>query len=82
MKIETKDYYWTCGEPGCCSEYGTILYIDGKEVEDRRFMDAGDAYRYILEELQGHEIDYIYEDEPDFMGDGTFADLDLEGYDE
>jgi hypothetical protein len=80
MKIETKDYHWTCGEPGCCDEYGTILYIDGKEVEDRRFGDAGDAYRYILEELQGHEIDYIYEDdEPEFMGDGTFADSSLEG---
>ena len=62
MKIETKDYHWTCGEPGCCDEYGTILYIDGKEVEDRRFSDSGDAYRYILEELQGHEVDYIYDE--------------------
>jgi len=81
MKIVTKDYYWTCGA-GCCTEWGTILYIDGKEVEDRRFMDAGDAYRYILEELQGHDVDCIYEDEPEFMGDGTFADLDLEELDE
>ena len=62
MKIETKDYHWECGD-GCCTEYGTILYIDGKEVEDRRFMNAGDAYRYILEELQGHEIDYLYDDD-------------------
>lgn len=69
MKIETKDYYWECGEPGCCSEWGTILYIDGKEVSDRRFVDCAEAYRYILEELQGHEVDYI---EPD-------PDLDLEG---
>jgi hypothetical protein len=63
MKIETKDYYWTCGEPGCCSEYGVILYIDGKEVEDRRFSSDADAYRYILEEIQGHEIDYIHEED-------------------
>lgn len=62
MKIETKDYYWECGEPGCCSEYGTILYIDGVEVSDRRFGDTSDAYRYILEELQGHGVDYIYEE--------------------
>jgi hypothetical protein len=63
MKIGTKDYYWECGEPGCCSEYGVILYIDGKEVEDRRFGDTADAYRYILEELQGHTVDYIREEE-------------------
>ena len=63
MKIATKDYFYECGEPGCCSEWGTILYIDGKEVSDRRFMDAGDAYKYVLEEILGHETDYIYEDE-------------------
>jgi alanyl-tRNA synthetase len=62
MKIETKDYYWECGD-GCCSEYGTILFIDGKEIEDRRFGDTRDAYLYVLEEMLGHEVDYIYEDE-------------------
>ena len=63
MKIETKEYYWECGEPGCCSEWGTILYIDGKEVSDRRFSSDSDAYRYVLEELLNHEVDYIYDDE-------------------
>jgi hypothetical protein len=63
MKIETKDYYWECGEPGCCSEYGTILYIDGKQVTDRSFSSECDAYRYILEELLGHEIGYIDDEE-------------------
>ena len=63
MKIETKDYYWECGEPGCCSEWGTILYIDGKEVSGRRFGSDSDAYIYILEELLGHEVDYIYEED-------------------
>ena len=62
MKIETKEYFWECGEPGCCSEWGVILYIDGEEVTDRRFADTSDAYRYILEEIQGHEVDYIYEE--------------------
>lgn len=61
MKIVTKDYHWECGD-GCCTEWGTILYIDDKEVEDRRFMDAEDAYRYVLEELLGHEVDIIYEE--------------------
>jgi hypothetical protein len=63
MKIETKDYYWECGEPGCCSEWGTILYIDGKEVSDRRFSSDSDAYRYVLEEILNHEVDCIYDDE-------------------
>ena len=79
MKIVTKDYHWECGD-GCCTEWGTILFLDGKEVEDRRFMDAEDAYRYVLEELLNHEVDMIY-DEPEFMGDGTFADSNLEGDD-
>jgi len=62
MKIETKEYHWACGEPGCCDEYGVILYIDGKEVEDHRFGDTADAYRHVLEEIQGNIVDYIYED--------------------
>lgn len=61
MKIETKDYYYECGEPGCCSEYGVILYLDGKEIFDRRFRTDADAYCYVLEELLGHEVDFIYE---------------------
>ena len=32
MKIETKEYEWSCGDD-CCYEWGTILYLDGKEVE-------------------------------------------------
>lgn len=64
MKIVTKDYHWECGD-GCCEEWGTILYIDGKEVEDRRFMDAEDAYRYVLEELLNHEVDMIYDETDD-----------------
>lgn len=61
MKIETKDYHWECSD-GCCTEWGTILYLDGKEVEDRRFMSTEDAYQFVLEELLGHEVDIIYED--------------------
>lgn len=65
MKITTKDYYWECGAPGCCTEYGTILYIDDKEVDDRRFMNVEDAYRYVLEELLHHEVDTIYYENTD-----------------
>lgn len=63
MKIETKDYYWECGEPDCCAEWGAILYIDGVEVSDRRFRGTSDAYQYVLEEVLGHEVDYIDEEE-------------------
>jgi len=61
MKIETKDYYWDCGDPACCVECGVILYIDGEEV-DLSFGDIGDAYRYVLEHLQGCEVNYIQGD--------------------
>lgn len=62
MKIQTKDYFWECGD-GCCTQYGTYLYIDGKLLEDREFSSSGDAYLYILQEVLGHEIDKLYEDE-------------------
>lgn len=62
MKIQTKDYFWECGD-GCCTQYGTYLYIDGKLLEDREFSSSGDAYLYILQEVLGHEIDELYEGE-------------------
>ena len=62
MKIETQDYVWECGD-GCCTQYGTYLYIDGKLLEDREFSSSGDAYLYVLQELLGHEVDELYEDE-------------------
>ena len=62
MKIETKDYFWSCGEPGCCTEWGTTLYINGIEVTDRSFSDSAAAYHYVLEELLGHEVGIIYEE--------------------
>lgn len=62
MKIETKEYFWECGD-GCCTQWGTLLYIDGKLLEDREFSSAGDAYRYVLGEMLGHEVDELYEDE-------------------
>ena len=64
MKIVTKDYHWECGD-GCCKEWGTILYIDGKKIEDRQFMDSEDAYRYVLEELLNHEVDMIHDETDD-----------------
>lgn len=65
MKIETKEVVWQCGD-GCCTSYYTVLYIDGKEVEDRRFCGSWEAYQYVLEEVLGHEVDFI-EDEEDWL---------------
>lgn len=60
MKIRTKDYYWECGEPGCCSEYGTRLYIDDKEI-DERFSNEASAYRYVLETILQHSVETLYD---------------------
>jgi hypothetical protein len=62
MKIETKDYRWECGD-GCCTEYGITLYIDGKEVEDRAFGSIQEAYQYIIEDILGHEVYQLEDDE-------------------
>ena len=32
LKITLKEWDYTCGD-GCCTEYGTQILIDGKEVE-------------------------------------------------
>jgi hypothetical protein len=62
MRIETKDYSYQCGD-GCCYEYGTILYIDGKQITDRRFSCEAEAYLYILQDVLGHQVDYIDDEE-------------------
>lgn len=58
MKIETQDYSYSCGD-GCCYNYGTILFIDGKQIENREFSSSGDAYEYVLTEILGYEVDYM-----------------------
>lgn len=55
MIVATKDWSHTCGG-GCCFSYGTTLYIDNKEVEDRTFFSHEDALCYVLEELLGVEV--------------------------
>ncbi len=37
VKVTHKDYYWECGEPGCCSDYGTdsIFEHEGEIYEIR-----------------------------------------------
>ena len=55
MRIETEEMLWECGDK-CCTEYGTVLYIDGRQVEDCEFSNEAQALRYVLEEVLGHEV--------------------------
>ena len=32
VNIEVKDYVWDCGD-GCCTNYGTIVIVDGQELK-------------------------------------------------
>jgi hypothetical protein len=67
MKIETKEWDYTCGD-GCCYNWGVSLFIDGKQIEDREFSDVASAYEYVLVEILGNEVDYIekeYEEDHD-----------------
>lgn len=56
MRIETQESFWQCGDK-CCTEYGTVLYIDGRLVEDCEFSNEAQALRYVLEKVLGHEVD-------------------------
>lgn len=61
VKIELTEYYHECGD-GCCTTYGTITKVNGKELESHN-QDAGTILQQVLEEL-GYtvEIDENYED--------------------
>jgi hypothetical protein len=40
IKITLQPWHYTC-EDGCCDEYGTALYVDGKEIT--RHFDADES---------------------------------------
>ena len=70
VKITTKDRYYECGEPGCCSEYWTdwVLYIDGVQVEEGKSDDSHyaelNAALAAIEHL-GHKISIDREEDED-----------------
>lgn len=70
MKVEItfKSWDYHCSD-GCCSEYGTSILLNGKEVEhhdneqhDNRFLgdDAESALKSVLKAL-GYEVEFSYE---------------------
>ena len=56
-KLKIKLVHWdnTCGD-GCCTTYGTDLFIDDKEIEGDYSSVDGEQLKSILEHI-GYEIE-------------------------
>lgn len=54
LKITLDEYSTTCGD-GCCSNYGTVTYINGVEMSCHN-QDVSTIVRQILEHL-GYDVD-------------------------
>lgn len=62
MKVELEDYAYECGD-GCCTEYGTILYINDEVY--REFWDDISALEHVLTEFFNVTVCYKFTDEQD-----------------
>lgn len=64
LKIFTREVYWECGEPGCCSgtNYYTTITEDNEEYLYE--VDSSEALLKHLKEVHGIsvEIDGVYDD--------------------
>ena len=62
IKITLDEYNTTCGD-GCCTNYGTVTYIDGVEMPCHN-QDAPTIITQILEHL-GYDVDmeFLYNGE-------------------
>lgn len=56
VKIELEEYCYTCGD-GCCTTYGTITKVNGKELELHN-QDTKTILEQVLEEL-GYNVEII-----------------------
>lgn len=64
MKVEFQEYVYECGD-GCCTEWGTNLYIDDKFVGS--FNGSEELTRLILQNVLPDrvvEIDWLPSDIP------------------
>lgn len=63
IKITLDEYNTTCGD-GCCTDYGTVTYVDGVEMPCHN-QDTPTVVTQILEHL-GYEVDIelLYNGEP------------------
>lgn len=64
LKITLEDWDYTCSD-GCCTDYGTSLYLNGEKLEhpdsEQHYngyigMDVGTALRAVLKKL-GYEVE-------------------------
>lgn len=56
LKIELNEYYYNCAD-GCCTNYGTITKLNGKEL-DLHNQDTGTILEQVLVEL-GYDVEII-----------------------
>jgi hypothetical protein len=59
--IELNDYHYTCGD-GCCDNYGTVIKVDGEELEGRN-TDAGAILKEVLTHLGYTKVKVIIDGE-------------------
>jgi hypothetical protein len=56
MKIKIEPWEYTCGEPGCCYDWGYQLIVDGVSLGDD-FTSEADALSHVLVEILGHTVE-------------------------
>jgi len=70
VKIKLEEWQYQCGD-GCCDNYGTYLYVNGKKLEhpnpeiyDNGYLgqDVSTALEAVLKEL-GYEVEIEYDSE-------------------
>jgi hypothetical protein len=42
-EIILEDWHYSCGEPGCCDDYGTTLTVNGEVITDDFEADETDV---------------------------------------
>lgn len=55
LKVEVKDWSYTCGD-GCCYTYGTEIYINDKLVSRGDYNSIEIILKDVLENL-GHKVE-------------------------
>ena len=53
--IELQDWDHTCGD-GCCTTYGTDIYLNGEKLEEQYADNSTNALKAVLEKL-GYEVE-------------------------
>jgi len=46
VKLHVEDWHWTCGD-GCCDDWGTDIFIDGKRLDLSYGADVEDVEKVL-----------------------------------